>query len=130
MEDTQIFRIALITAILGLTGMMLLSGKVMPEEIKIKDINKGMIGEEITIEGVVEKIDKSSQSNTYFLQIVDDTGKTSAVIFDATVLEIEKSSLNIGSFANHRIKMTGKVTEYNGNIELILKDAKSIKIIV
>lgn len=130
MEDTQIFRIALITAILGLTGMMLLSGKVMPEEIKIKDIDKGMIGEEITIEGVVEKIDKSSQSNTYFLQIVDDTGKTSAVIFDATVLEIEKSSLNIGSFANHRIKMTGKVTEYNGNIELILKDAKSIKIIV
>lgn len=130
MEDTQIFRIALITAILGLTGMMLLSGKVMPEEIKIKDINKGMIGEEITIEGVVEKIDKSSQSNTYFLQIVDNTGKTSAVIFDATVLEIEKSSLNIGSFANHRIKMTGKVTEYNGNIELILKDAKSIKIIV
>lgn len=130
MEDTQIFRIALITAIIGLAGMMLLSGKVMPQEIKINDINKGMIGEEITIEGVVAKIDKSSKSNTYFLQIVDDTGKISAVIFDATVLEIEKSSLNIGSLVNHRIKITGEVTEYNGNIELILKDAKSIKITV
>lgn len=130
MEDTQIFRIALITAIIGLAGMMLLSGKVMPQEIKINDINKGMIGEEITIEGVVTKIDKSSKSNTYFLQIVDDTGKISVVIFDATVLEIEKSSLNIGSLVNHRIKITGEVTEYNGNIELILKDAKSIKITV
>lgn len=130
MEDAQIFRIALITAIIGLAGMMLLSSKVMPQEININDINKGMIGEEITIEGVVAKIDKSSKSNTYFLQIVDDTGKISAVIFDTTVLEIEKSSLNIGSLVNHRIKITGEVTEYNGNIELILKDAKSIKITV
>lgn len=130
MEDTQIFRIALITAIIGLAGMMLLSGKVTPQEIKIKDINKGMIGEEITVEGVVEKIDKSSKSNTYFLQIVDDTGKISAIIFDSTVLDIEKSSLSINSFVNHRIKITGEVTEYNGNIELILKDAKSINIII
>lgn len=130
MEDAQIFRIALITAIIGLAGMMLLSSKVMPQEININDINKGMIGEEIAIEGVVAKIDKSSKSNTYFLQIVDDTGKISAVIFDTTVLEIEKSSLNIGSLVNHRIKITGEVTEHNGNIELILKDAKSIKITV
>ena len=130
MEDTQIFRIALITAIIGLAGMMLLSGKVTPQEIKIKDINKGMIGEEITVEGVVAKIDKSSKSNTYFLQIVDDTGKISAVIFDATVLDIEKSSLSVNSFVNHRIKITGEVTEYNGNIELVLKDAKSIRIVI
>lgn len=130
MEDTQIFRIALITAIIGLAGMMLLSGKVTPQEIKIKDINKGMIGEEITVEGIVAKIDKSSKSNTYFLQIVDDTGEISAVIFDSTVLDIEKSSLSVNSFLNHKIKITGEVTEYNGNIEIVLKDAKSIRIVI
>lgn len=130
MEDNQIFRIALITTILGLSGMMLLSDKIMPQEIKIKDLNKGMLDEDVTIEGVVEKIDKSQRSNTYFLQIIDGTGKTTAVMFDSAVLDLEKSNLTPESFANHRVKITGKVAEYNGNIELILNDAKSVKILV
>lgn len=130
MEDSQIFRIALITTILGLSGMMLLSDKIMPQEIKIKDLNKGMLDEEVSIVGLVEKIDKSPRSNTYFLQIMDGTGKTTAVIFDSTVLDLEKNNLTPMSFLNHRVKITGNVQQYNGNMELILNDGKSIKILV
>jgi DNA/RNA endonuclease YhcR with UshA esterase domain len=129
MEDSQIFRIALITAILGLSGMMLLSDKITPHEIKIKDLNKGMLDEDVSLEGVVEKIDKSPRSNTYFLQIIDGTGKTTAVMFDSAVLDLENNNLTPMSFANHRVKITGKVAEYNGNMELILNDAKSIKLL-
>lgn len=130
MEDSQIFRLALITAILGLSGMILFSDEIMPQEIKIKDLNKGMLDEDVSIEGVIQKIDKSPRSNTYFLQIIDGTGKTTAVMFDSAVLDLEKNNLTPMSFANHRVKLTGNVAEYNGNMELILNDAKSIKILV
>ena len=130
MKDSQIFRIALIIAVLGLAGMMLLSDKIMPQEIKIKDLNKGMLDEDVSIVGLVEKIDKSPRSNTYFLQIMDGTGKTNAVIFDNTILDLEKNNLTPMSFANHRVKITGNVQQYNGNIELILNDEKSIRILV
>lgn len=130
MEDSQIFTVALITAVIGLTGMILLSDKIMPHEIKIKDLNKGMLDSDISIEGVVEKVDKSPRSNTYFLQIMDGTGKTTAVMFDSAILDLEKNNLTPGSFANHRVKMTGNVAEYNGNMELIINDAKSVKILV
>ena len=130
MEDSQIFKIALIIAVLGLAGMMLLSDKIMPHEIKIKDLNKGMLDEDVSIVGLVSKIDKSPRSNTYFLQITDGTGKTTAVIFDSAVLDLEKNNLTPMSFAKHRVKITGNVQQYNGNIELILNDKKSIKILV
>ena len=130
MKDSQIFKIALIIAVLGLAGMMLLSDKIMPQEIKIKDLNKGMLDEDVSIVGLVGKIDKSPRSNTYFLQIMDGTGKTTAIIFDNTVLDLEKNNLTPMSFANHRVKITGNVQQYNGNIELILNDEKSIRILV
>lgn len=129
MEDNQILRIALITALLGLSGMIMLSGKIMPQEVKINDINKGMLDEEVSIEGVVLNMDKSQKSETYFLQIIDNTGKIKVVIFDDTVLSLAKYNLTPHSFLNHRVRLKGNVKEYNGNMELILKDAHSIKII-
>ena len=130
MEDSQIFTVALIIAILGLSGMILLSDKITPQEIKIKDLNKGMLDEDVSITGLVEKIDKSPRSNTYFLQIRDETGKTTAVMFDSTVLDLEKNNLTPMSFANHQVKITGNVQQYNGNIELILNNGNSVKTLI
>jgi DNA/RNA endonuclease YhcR with UshA esterase domain len=130
MEDSQIFTVALIIAILGLSGMMLLSDKITPQEIKIKDLNKGMLDEDVSVVGLIEKIDKSPRSNTYFLQLRDGTGKTTVVIFDSAVLDLEKNNLTPLSFINHRVKITGKVQQYNGNMELILNDGKSLKVLV
>ena len=129
MEDSQIFKIVLIIAVLGLSGMILLSDKITPQEIKVNDLNRGMLDEDVSIVGLVEKVDKSPRSNTYFLQIRDGTGKTTAVVFDTAVLDLEKNNLTPVSFANHRVKITGKVQQYNGNMELILNDGKSIKIL-
>ncbi len=129
MDDNKIFRIALITTILGLSGMLLLADKVTPQELEIKSIDRGMLDADITVEGFVIDIDKSSRSETYFLELTDGTGKIKVVIFPNTVTYIQKSSLNIYSLKNHRIKITGKVTLYNENLELILKDAESLKVI-
>ncbi len=129
MNDEQLFKFASITAILGIVGMMFFAGKITPQEIKVKDMNKGMLEQEVSIEGFVEKIDKSSKSNTYFLSLVDETGKTKVIIFEGIAENFENENLSIQSFEKRQVKVIGRVSEYKGNMELILKDAKSIKII-
>jgi len=129
MDDNKIFRIALITTILGLSGMLLLADKVIPQELKIRSIDNSMLDADITVEGVVTQIHKSKRSETYFLEITDGTGKIKVVIFPDTVMEVQKGSLSINSLNNHRIKITGKVSNYNGNLEIILKDSTSLEVI-
>jgi len=129
MDDNKIFRIALITTILGLSGMLLLADKVTTQELKIKSINNSMLDADITVEGLVTQIHKSKRSETYFLEITDGTDKIKAIIFPDKIMDIQNGGLNINSLNNHRIKITGKVSNYNRNLELILKDAESLKVV-
>lgn len=130
MEDYIIFKIALVTSVLGLLGMIFFAEQINPREVKIKDINRGMLDEDVSLEGVVLEVKQSSKSNTFFLDIMDGTGKISLIIFDSNVQELQKANLNIPALINRRVKVTGKVSEYKGKIELILDDADSLKILV
>ena len=130
MEDHYIFRIALITSIIGLVGMIFFAGQIMPREVKISDISRGMLDEDVAVEGVVEDIGKAKGSNTYFLDLMDGTGKTTLVIFDSTATDLQKEqNLTVQSMDKRRINVVGTVSEYKGSTELILKDSKSLKII-
>lgn len=130
MEDQYIFRIVLITSIIGLVGMIFFAGQIMPREVKIIDINRGMLDEDVAIEGVVEDIGKSKSSNTYFLDIMDGTGKTTLIIFDSTATDLQKEkNLSVQSIDKKRVNVVGTVSDYKGNTELILKDSNSLKII-
>ncbi len=130
MEDQYIFRIAFITSIIGLVGMVFFAGQIMPREVKITDINRGMLDEDVAVEGVVEDIGKSKGSNTYFLDIMDGTGKITLIIFDSTATDLQKDkNLSVQSIDKKRVSVVGTVSDYKGNTELILKDSNSLKII-
>lgn len=129
MEDQFIFKIALAMSILGLIGMIFSADLITAREIKVKDINRGMLDEDVTIEGVVLNVKKSSHSDTYFMDIMDGTGKIKLLIFESNAQDIQKSNRSIYSLNNRRIKITGKVSEYQGKMELILDNAASLKII-
>lgn len=129
MEDQVIFKIALATSILGLVGMMFFADDIAPREVKIMDLNRGMLDEDVSVEGVVQSVKKSSQSNTYFMDIMDGTGKISLIIFDSSVQDLKKANISISGLSNRRVKVTGKVSEYQGKIEIILKDASSLKLL-
>ncbi len=88
-----------------------------------------MLDEEVSIEGVVVNIMESLNRHTYFLEIMDNSGKMNVVIFDKEAENIEKNNIKINNLINRRIKVLGTVTEYNGSLELILKDSKSLIII-
>jgi DNA/RNA endonuclease YhcR with UshA esterase domain len=129
MEDSLIFKIALAMSIVGLVGMMFSVNMITPREIKISEINRGMLDEDVSLVGVVQNVKKSSQSNTYFLEIMDGTGKITVIVFESSAVDLEKVNMSIYSIDNRRVKITGKISEYQGKMELILKDASSIDIL-
>lgn len=129
LEDRYIFKIALATSILGIVGMIIFAGQITPKQLQINQINHGMLDDEILVEGVVDDIKESTNSHTYFLEIMDNTGKINIIIFDKNVNDIENNNLKIHNLIKRRIKVLGTVTEYNGRLELILKDAKSLMVV-
>ena len=129
MEDQFIFKIALAMSILGLIGMVFSANLINAREIKIKDINWGMLDEDITLEGVVGNIKKSSHSETYFMDVMDGTGKITLLIFESNAQDLQKANMSIYILNNRRIRVTGKVSEYQGKMELILDNAASLQII-
>jgi DNA/RNA endonuclease YhcR with UshA esterase domain len=129
MEDSQIFKLALFTAIFGLVGMMLSANYVNPQKVQIKDLNRGMLDKEVSIEGVVVGISQSQKGGTYFLDLMDGTGKTKVVVFESVASEVQKSNVKISNFTNRRLSIVGRVTEYQGSVELVLKDANSLKLV-
>jgi DNA/RNA endonuclease YhcR with UshA esterase domain len=129
LEDKKIFKLALFTAILGLVGMVFSANYVTPQNVQIKDINRGMLDNEVTVEGLVTSVDQSQNGETYFLELMDGTGKIKVVIFENTAFEIQKTGINILNFNKQRIKVVGSVTEYHGSLELVLKDESSLEMV-
>ncbi|NYB50993.1 MAG: exodeoxyribonuclease VII large subunit [Methanobacteriaceae archaeon] len=129
MEDSKIFKLALFTAILGLVGMIVSANYITPQKVQIKDLNRGMLDKEVSVEGLVTGVSQSQKGGTYFLELMDGTGKMKLVIFESAASEIQKTSINIQNFDHRRISVVGRVTEYQGNLEVILKDASSLKIL-
>lgn len=130
MEDHLIFKVALVMSILGLVGMVASADMITAREIQIKDIDRGMLDEDVSLEGVVQNVKKSSSSETYFLEIMDGTGKITLIIFESSAQDLQKANISIYSLNNRRIKVTGKISEYHGNIEVLLNDAASLELLV
>jgi len=126
--DAKIFKIALFTSLIGLVGMIVFAGDLSPKEIAIGDIDRGMIDEKVAIVGLVESVKLSSSGKSYFLTLVDGTGKIDVVIFESTVVEFQEADIDISSFKNKKVKVTGTITEYRSVMGLILDNGNSITI--
>ncbi|BAW30851.1 MAG TPA: OB-fold nucleic acid binding domain-containing protein [Methanothermobacter sp.] len=129
MEDEQIFKIVIFIALTGLIGMIISAGSITPREVKIKEINKGMIDEKVTITGFVEEIKQSKTGKASFITLNDGTGKITIVIFEELKNEMGRSNINMETLKYKKIKITGKVTEYKGSMEIILEEPQNLKIL-
>ncbi len=129
MDDEKIFKIALLTSLVGMVGMIFTAGYIAPQKVRIEDLNLGMIDKEVSVEGVVQVVKKSKNGETYFLDLNDGSGRLTIVIFQSTSLDMEKNNINITGLNQRRVNVVGNVAEYRGTLELILKDSKSLKIL-
>lgn len=127
--DDKLLKIALVTSLIGLVGLIAFTPTIEVKEVDIKDINRGMIDEEVSIKGVITDVAQSSSKTSYFLTINDGEAQIQLIIFESQVSEIQSKNLDIEDFKNRRVQVVGTVTQYNSEMELILSKGDSLRII-
>ena len=129
LNDRLIFKVALITSLVGIIGMLVFASYIEPKEIQIKEITRNNIGETVAVTGVVESIKESSSGSSCFMELNDGTGKINVIVFESTLGELQDAGNDLDSFKNHKVKVIGSITEYKSSMELILSNSNSIKLV-
>lgn len=127
--DEKLLRIALITSLIGIIGLIIFTPSVEVKQVDIKDITRAMIDEKVRVDGVITDIAQSSSKTSYFLTISDGESQIQLIIFEKQLAEIQSRNLDIEDFKNHKVEVTGTITEYKSELELILSSGDSLRII-
>ena len=127
--DDKLLKIALVTSLIGLIGLIMFTPSIEVKEVKIKDISRGMIDEEVSIDCVVSDVKSSKSGSSYFLTINDGTGQMPLVIFESQVSQMQTNNMDIQDFKNKKVNVVGKITEYNNEMEIVLSSGDSLKIL-
>ena len=127
--DDKLLRIALITSLIGIIGLIVFTPSIEVKKVGIDDISRAMIDEKVCVEGIITDIARSSSKTSYFLTINDGNGQIPLIIFEKQVAEIQSRNLDIDDFKNRKVQVTGTITEYNSELELILSSGDSLRII-
>ena len=127
--DEKLLKIALVTSLIGLIGLILFTPSIEVKEVKIKDVTRAMIDEEVSINCVVTEIKSSKSGSSYFLTINDGTGQMPLIIFESQIAQMQTNNLDINYFKNKKVNVVGKITEYNNEMEIVLSSGDSLKII-
>lgn len=127
--DDKLLKIALITSLIGLIGLIIFTPSIEVKKVEIQDINRGMIDEEVSIEGVVSDVKSSASKSSYFLTVNDGTGQMSLIIFESQLAQLEDNGIDIESYKGKKANVVGTVTQYNSQLELILSSGDDIKMV-
>lgn len=125
--DDKLLKIALITSLIGLIGLIIFTPSIEVKKVEIQDINRGMIDEEVSIEGVVSDVKSSASKSSYFLTVNDGTDQMSLIIFESQLAQLEDNGIDIESYKGKKVNVVGTVTQYNSQLELILSSGDDIK---
>jgi DNA/RNA endonuclease YhcR with UshA esterase domain len=127
--DDKLLKIALITSLIGLIGLIIFTPSIEVKKVEIQDINRGMIDEEVIIDCVVSDVKASASKSSYFLTINDGTGQMSLIIFESQLAQLKDNGIAVESYKGKKVSVAGTVTEYNSQLELILSSGDAIKIV-
>ena len=127
--DDKLLKIALITSLVGIIGLIAFTPTIEVKEVDIKDINRGMIDEEVRLGGVISDIAQSKSKTSYFLTINDGEAQIQLIIFESQVAEIQSRNIDIEDFKGHKVEVVGTVTQYNSEMELILSSGDSLRMV-
>lgn len=127
--DEKLLRIALITSLTGIIGLIIFTPSIEVKKINISDITRAMIDEKVCIDGVITDIAQSSSKTNYFLTISDGDNRIALIVFEKQVAEIQSRNMDITDFKDRKVEVVGTVTEYKSDLELILSSGDSLRII-
>ena len=112
LQQYNIARIALISAIAGIAFLFALTTAFESAQANISELNEQMAGGSVLLKGRVDSA--WSSKGTLFFQLNDGTGKMQAVIFNPS--EEQKQVIAKNAF----VAVTGKVQVYKNALEIIV----------
>lgn len=127
--DEKLLRIALITALIGVIGLIIFTPTIEVKKVALSDITRSMIDEEVSVDCVVSEVSSSKSKSSYFLTLTDGKTKMNLVIFESQLAQIQSNNLDIEEFKDKKVNVIGKITEYNSELEIILSNGDCLKII-
>ena len=127
--DDKLLKIALITSLIGIIGLIAFTPTIEVKQVDIKDINRGMIDEEVRVDGVISDVAQSKSKTSYFLTVNDGEAQIQLIIFESQVAEIQSRNMDIEDFRDHKVEVVGTVTQYNSKMELVLSSGDSLRMV-
>ena len=112
MEDKQLLKLSLITAIIGLISMLYLADALQLKLTNVEEININMLEKNVKVKGTIVSV--KTMKTIQLLELEDLTGKIQVVIFDVA------PKIKRGSY----LEIEGKVSKYENNLQI---NADSIK---
>jgi len=105
-------------AVIGIAGVVLVSFFTAPDRVSPGAIDEGLLGRVVSSQGTISSF--ATNNGNIFIQLSDDRGRISVVMFERTAQGTDVYSLKEGD----NITATGKVLVYKGDLEI---QADSIK---
>lgn len=115
MLESNLKKIALITALIGTFLILLIGEYAEIPQIQIKDINENMLNKEVKLTANVTKI--KNTPNVLITTLKDSTGEITMIAYKKEKIYIPKNS---------QVEVIGIIKEYESQLEI---EAKQIKII-
>lgn len=119
MNDNKMLKICIITSIVGLLGIVCLTGFVLPEKLNIGDIDKSKIDNNIEVNATITDV-INTKSGVKIVTLTDNTGSINMVVFASTLT-------NFNLERGKHVDVIAKVSVYNGQLELILEESNNIR---
>jgi DNA/RNA endonuclease YhcR with UshA esterase domain len=107
MNENTLLKISLLSSLIGILLILFISESIEPPAYKIKDITNKDIDKLVTISGELSILKETE--GLYLLKLFD--GESTIVVI---AFKNEQIILN----NNERVKIKGKIVEYNGEFEL------------
>ena len=121
MKDKTLMKISLIISVVGLVALFVFVQFTEPSKVSISQISDSMLGQNVEVSGLIESF--TTKNNNVFFTLDDGTGNISIVMFES----IARKNPEVYALKDQiRVSVTGKISLYKSELELI---ASSLKLI-
>lgn len=117
MREKDLLKIALVCSLIGILIILFIVYKYEVPNYNIKDIDKSMLNEKVSIKGQINRITETP--GLYILNIKDSTGEITVVVFKEEDLDLLENNL---------VEVEGEIAEYKNEVEIIAKQIKVLNV--
>jgi DNA/RNA endonuclease YhcR with UshA esterase domain len=127
-EGAKIILICFICSLLGIFLIYVAALNTKPQEMKLNEINFGLIGRVISTEGKI--VNKNfHKAGHLFLTIEEGDTKIQVPIFAGLINKLNEAGISAKDFAvGKKLFVTGLVSEYKEQLQIIPRKIDDIKI--